>query len=466
MERKTDRAIAEELDDILLLHNSLICEGQNEIFFPKILNINVPYAIMPCDSSSQSENFAKYMVDEYMKKKPNIPKNVANKLRDPINFMKKTARHKITDIQISNIYNSTIYTEKAMSKDYFVVYHATTSASLLLSVISTLLYNIEKKRNMSTILLRANKEVFKYGDKYMNNADDISDYLEYHLKNTVENITFKDRASGTDVQITNQDLINDSNNTYQKKCAADWFSYYKKIALSVNLTLFGGNFREGENTFSYFAQIQNSHTSPDFLLNLCVQAIKGHFDSYPIPQIYRSAFNDKCEQVIKILYDKLLNNGENKAFENPAVLLQIFVKKELVDKTIKISTPCGNLLNIPTKEVLDAIQKNKLDEILDYIKEAGDKIALIPSLKNNTVERVKKIKAENSIVNVQGRFIGADIDTLNEEGNMIVNVINFNGTNHTTMLHYVHKAIYALEYEANKLLNISQGSNVGSCSIM
>jgi len=461
--------IFKHLNNVFMIDKKILCDFDEEknynFFFPKIINPETPLVISPCDSSSQTENFLEYLAQNKVKiSKNKISIENARKLINPIKFsLKLKGSDNFDKIQIENIYNTAISKEKSLSENYFVVYHATTAASIFLNIVSTILYNQEHNTEMNTILLRTKTASFKFGNNYMKDANNVNDYLTYHIQNNIETISFSDKLN-QNINLKPNDLTNNSRNKYRNKCCIDWFSFYKSMALSVNLSLLGGNYKEGENTLSYFLNIKNSHTSPDFLIDLCVKNVQEHFNKYSMDDYDRKVFNDKCENYIKLLYKYIFQNTNNEFLNNPAVLLQIFIKKEITDKILKISTPCGNLFNIRASDLLKALQENKYDEMTRYLKDNYENISLIPSLKNNTKKRIDNIIHENNLINLQGRFIGADIDTLNTKGNSIVNIINFNNTDPSTMINYIYNVLYSLEMLANK---ISKSENKNDeCIIM
>lgn len=434
------------------LHNSLgiiddlLCRKASEIRVDELPFITDPkliYNVFPCTINSQTEHFNKYR-DKYNSKRR----------KTEVLLLKIINKNKsLKDDYVANILYEYIAKEKMLSQNYYTVYHSCSRASFFYCQIMTIIYSLINKKNINTTLFRTKTEDW---NGLCTSAEDFYKYIDYHLKNgnqqiktvetnipdintvddsnglvdnSVDDLLDKliDKPTSEPTLATESEVVNGvmKRDKIYYPPGVDHFLWYKKIALSVNLSLLGG-LKHGENTMSYFLS-EDTHTSDDAILNLLNQYIEY--------ELTKNITNEKLLQSLKLLilkyqmafkllFESLYKNKTDKLFTSKSMLLQMFIKKDVIDKILCITSPCGNLLPITASEVMKDIQENKLFELeskINKIFTTPDQYEFKPEcLKNNTLTRMRNSYLSKHVINLQGRFVCADIDTISAEGNVII----------------------------------------------
>ena len=333
-----------------------------KIIYPKITEV---YSNIFCKCFSQTEVFN----DLYRKD------SVRNIIDKDISELRLSYSPDDKKLLLENV-KIIIDKEKILCDDYYVVYHGTLRIHTFLYQIQTIIRHIilGKDMNKNCLLFRIFPESSKYKVK------DVESFFEY--------IKYKAKESHTKFDIGN----------------LDHELWWKKKAMAVNLSLFQGS--GGENSFQYFISA-HSRTSPTYIKN----TIKKVINLFPMEREYNQMFT----KMFYMYFEQYYSGAKSS-------LYQIFIKKEVVDSLLYISTPYGWPLPIKASEVLSSLQKNNFNSsILPKINHSnfGKEINKININPEETKRHLRMYNLKNNLDNLQARYIASAEEIIMKDDNVI-----------------------------------------------
>ena len=353
--------------------------------------------------------------------------DVFNKLYniEPLTFFKIGADEiKISNEEFLKKYNILLENERQMSGDYYAVYNATTIEWLFYNYYITFIRYLTLKKDIVVApLFRVPNSNWNHNGNEINNIDDVISKLQYNVSNDI---------SG---------WCDGSWTTYNKNKKLDYFSWSKEFLLSVNLSITGGNHNDEddkESTLSYFKKgVVNANGALD--------RINEHIDSLFLSIDSKNIFKTK----IKTFYNDYYNNETDKSKKDISVLMQILIKKDIVDDVLRITTPFGFFLPYKASDYLKALQENKIEIIKDYlstINRLDDKHFKIDG--HETKKIMKNFMINDGLLRaVQGRFIPVNEEVITTKGNIIINTWNDSGYDLNNKMFKLYEIIVSMMIE-------------------
>lgn len=432
--KKSKTEYIQNLEDMLRLSDSRLCDmGKGMIDFdslPNIYRADIKYNVFPCMGGSPTELIARY---------------IREKMNGRIDVNKFLARYKGTDHknqQNINLLLECIGTERMMSNQYYVVYHACLRLSYYNMQIATIFNSLINNTPINTLLFRTNKKDWIVNnDNTLRDATNIAKYIQRHVDKNIPYM-FYDQELKPEELFTNKPM---------QTGGLDLYPWFKKIGIAVNLSLLGGATNVYESTFDYFDKGVTC-TQKETMFGFLDQSIDNMLKVNNVDQEMSGKLKiiaNKYKNIFRQLYTYLYEKSDS--FNSKTVLMQIFIKKEVANKLLYICTPYGNPLPFQASSVLDDLQSNKIGRIeglLQNIKQVmnDDKnVNYEPKeLLGNTKAIIDKFSMINDPLMIQARFVCTDIDTINERGNVIINHVNQNMINDTYHMHIIYKAVLSM----------------------
>jgi len=301
--------------------------------------------------------------------------------------------------QISDLIES----EKQTAVEYYTFYSANTRVALFLQYVSTVLRFILVQKNITTLLLKYPTDVWiTENGKKINTIKKFYDYLGGTIDRT------GDAVDGGHYPLDHTPL-------------------YRALGTSVNLNIFGGgNPKNGEHTLQYFL-CGNSQTKTTGIYTLIENMILSFGFVGEMAKTIQAELTNFYKEVC---------NKNDSGNETKGTLLQILVKKTIVDKVVRITTPWGYPLPINTSVIMDLLQRNELNEIETKLKTIyDDNVTTHMILPETTRSKMKSYYLnKDDISYLQGRFISADENIIMTEGNVIINEISSDCRDSTQLL--------------------------------
>ena len=140
--------------------------------------------------------------------------------------------------------------------------------------------------------------------------------------------------------------------------------------------------------------------------------IKKVIDLFPMKREYNLMFTG-----IFYMYFEQYYSGAKSS------LYQIFIKKEVVDSLLYISTPYGWPLPIKASEVLSSLQKNNFkSSILPKINHSnfGEEINKLNINPEATKNRLHEYRLKNNLDNLQARYVASAEEIIMKDDNVII----------------------------------------------
>jgi hypothetical protein len=324
--------------------------------------------------------------------------------------------------------------EKLLSPKYYTVYHGCPRASYFLMEMETLFYCITQRKDVNSILFRSRDNTWRYGNKLVNNMSSFKEYIVHNVK-----------QNEYDIPGDPENLIYGVANSATRINNLDHYLFYKKIAISVNLSIMGGKL--GESTFNYFMD-ELSNTPEKSIFNLINIMIDHYFPKYS------EYWRDLAKVKIRQFYDEnyTLNSTNYYGTENlsDSVLMQINIKKEIVDDVLYISTPFGYPIDIPAHEILEYYQRDDFPSLLDRIDSYNSSADLkfnknfLPDIKNDNTsvntfnnwfgavgDHLLGKFPPRDITDLQGRLVTANQKLFLEKDNFVIKTFDKSGFDHS-----------------------------------
>ena len=278
--------------------------------------------------------------------------------------------------------NKMIIRERQLANDYFVVYTANTTSVKFYYDVLTIIYNTINYDNFNLY-----KKKIRLTSEH-NSLDDFFDIIYKKIYMADNNITDINQVPKDPLLYEN--IYNDS--------AFDHSTFFKEKAISCNLSLFGNMGNSGECTLLFYLQnINVSDTT--WLFGECKKRLtellgKANLKKY------------------KLIFEKYFMEKQT------GILNQIFIKKEIVDNVLYISTAYGLPLNNnkyydnasigSTRAFLELYRNGQIDELIDIIVKQNDSSS-IKNIKNFLSLQDKwdilKKPDYNLLNNLQGRLV-------------------------------------------------------------
>lgn len=426
--------VADELDELLAIDKKKICDDAAqflyESYIPNVVYPRITYSILPCKYGSQTENYKKHY-------NALVSSNLRQILGDdPLNPIKD----KILQMEAM---------EKNMASDYYVVYHAMPRFALFLTQINTLLLSFEKNIPITTLLFRKHDRFWDIDGQTLTSTENFPEFVQYHININDPMRIYERKASETSAGVPTYNLYPKelengilTHGVLEYKHGLDWFKWYKSAAMSVNLSIYGGTLKE-ESTIAYFVTSKSNSTSND-IFKLIDDKVN-HLIPRDQPDIQTEQkallVREQFKNLLKVAYKSLYDNQEVARNKSNSILLQIFIKKEIIDKVLLISAPYGCIIPVKASEYLDMMQQNKMNEmqqkIVDIMENHNN--YKFPFMKQNTLQRMRAGDMKNNLVDVQGRLVCADINSMGQEGNVIIKYIDSTNNSDDDKMSVLHK---------------------------
>jgi len=373
---------------------------------------NIPKFIQP-----RIEKSMFYPINCKLKSQTDIHNNM-NKI-DPLKYFKRNNNRNATNISDDDFnkkYNFLLSEEKSLTKDYYVVYNATTIEWVFYSYFVSFIRYLEMSKDMVVApLFRTPNEKWKHNGKDMHTVNDVLEQFKYNVNNNV-----KGWADG-------------QNSTYSENKNFDHYDWVKEHFISVNLALtggFGGNY--GESTLHYFSSAQ-VHTSG------AMDKIASFINGMELSNDHKNLYLGKLRSFYDF-YHKSENNTDNK---DNSVLMQILIKKEIVDDVLVLTTPYGFPLPIKPSKYLNLIQNDDVDAMkveMANIYNLPDSNFVIDGAE--TKRRMGMFGIERGdLRGVQGRFVPINEELVTTSGNIIINNWNSSGWDLNTKMFKLYEII-------------------------
>jgi len=300
--------------------------------------------------------------------------------------------------------NNMIAKEKIYCENYFVVYHAAPMIFKLIGDIQTIIYHAKNNKHISE-----NMMIFRMNKLENKEVVDSHSFYNYMAKKT-----------------------------YNMKL--DRESWYKDLAISVNLNLFGGQPDTAESTLEFFIK------SIDFSDDISQKIITSILTQFPLGKKTYDIYYNR----IKKHHDKFYNYKK-------VILYQIFIRKNIINDILILTTPFGIPLELDPKTVLTNIQYghhqnllhprqkiSNIDSIVEDLNFIGDGRSPYfnkpapgkyhSQMNAHSVDRISFINTtdlRNNIDHLQGRLIGvANKIITGKDADSYDNVFMFNYNNH------------------------------------
>jgi hypothetical protein len=420
-----------EIANIIHDHETqkIICDySGNRSFLPDVFNNGYKIKITSiCLQHSQTSNYLKYKNETLYS---HIPKQVS----DPF------ARYHLL-IGLKDFINH----EFIASPDYYTVYHATSRMAYFCMQLQTMVRHMVLKKDIYTTIFRQPNKDWFYNENVVTNMKTFKEFALNKLQtNTGELIS--------DDYKYEQDGI--TNNKHETRF--DWFSWFKLFGLSVNFTLASGN--PGENSINYLTN-SISHTGTEFIVNEVRTVLRRIFDT------------DQAFDNIMHFYNQFYGQSDDSKSDNfsESVLLQIHIKKEIIDEVLYVSTPYGIPVTDNAGKILDMYQSGNYDELKNHLHTISREH--LDTCKNNLSSPNQKFTFDNylscgaeymmktyglqdTLKNVQGRFICANEELIVTPGNVIVSSLDKNSFNDNYKFYELYKLMISLLIKYNKINTI------------
>ena len=356
--------------------------------------------------------------------------DVFNKLYniDPLKFFKLGRNRrdgiKISDEEFLKKYNILLENERQMSGDYYAVYNATTMEWMFYSYYITFIrYLTINKDIVVAPLFRVPNSNWIHNGNEMHNINDVISKLQYNISNNIRG------------------WCDDLETTYAINNNLDHFDWAKEFLISVNLTLTGGNHIgeiDGEATLDYF-RLGSVHT------NGALNKINAHIDSLSLSIESKNIFKTK----IKSFYDHYHINATDKSKKDISGLMQILIKKDIVDDVLRITTPYGFFLPVKPSVYLQLLQHNRISVIQDILRVIYSKNNSEFSIDGEeTKSRMQEFFIDRGLLKaVQGRFIPVNEEVITKKGNIIINTWNDSGYDLNNKMYKLYEIIVSMLIE-------------------
>jgi hypothetical protein len=387
-----------------------------------------------CELKSQTLNYVEY----FSKNNPDIQRGLPKNIEDWIEKMTYLYNER-EKMVIKNGVIHMVTIEKLLSPKYYTVYHGCPRASYFLMEIETIFYCIMQRRDVNSVLFRSKDNTWRYDNKPVN---DMSSFKEYIVHNVKQNKPTNIRS----ILRNPENLINGVANSKNREYNLDHYNFYKKLGISVNLSIMGG--KSGENTFEYFID-EVSNTSPNAIFNLINIMIDHYFPEST------GSWRTLAKFRIRQFYDqnytvKNSNNYYGTENKSDSVLIQINIKKEIVDDVLYISTPYGYPIDIPAHEILEYYQRGEFPSLfarIDSYNLSSDrkfKKTFIPDIKNDRTsvktfnnwfgsvgDYILSSFPRGDVTNLQGRLVTANQELFLEKDNFVIKTFDKSGFDHS-----------------------------------
>jgi hypothetical protein len=329
--------------------------------------------------------------------------------------------------------------EYLASTDYYTVYHATSRISYFYMQLETILRHMVLKKNIHTTIFRQPNNNWVYGDKVVK---DMKTFKEFALDKLQQN---KGEAI-QDGYFYEQDGVTNMKNIPP---VFDYFSWYKMFGISVNLTLASG--QPSENSINYLVN-NITYTDSSFIITRTKALLNLIFDN-------DQAFNDIME---------FYNGCYNSTNENcsTSVLLQIHIKKEIIDEILYISTPHGLPITNNAGKILDMYQSGDYTKLKNHLhtisrehlgvcnnnmRSPNQPFTFDNYLACGSAYMMGLSNVPDSLLNVQGRFVCANEELIVTPGNVIVSSLDKNSFNDNYKFYELYKLLISLLIKSNKI---------------